>query len=102
MVNSYRATTFFGAENSEVPSTPVAVMFCPSRIAFFVERLKEASPDPSVETVTEPSKVLPSSPPPGLEKNSTLKASSGTLFSVPLTVVAPVPPLLAEERTGLF
>src|SRR5829696_4513263 len=76
----YCATTFLGAENSEVlPPGPVAVavMFCPSLIALVVEKLNETLPDPSVETLLEPSSVLPSSVPSGLEKNWTLKVLSG-------------------------
>ena len=68
----YCATTFLGAENSEVfPPGPVAVavMFCPSLIVFVVEKVKEMLPVPPVETVLEPRRVLPSSVPEGLEKN---------------------------------
>src|SRR5215218_11244350 len=76
----YCATTFLGAENSEVlPPGPVAVavMFCPSRIAFFVEKVKETLPVPLVVTDLLPSRVLPSSVPDGLEKNCTRKVLSG-------------------------
>src|SRR5215203_231880 len=101
----YCATTFLGAENSEVlPPGPVAVavMFCPSRIAFFVEKVKEMLPVPLVVTDLLPSRVLPSSVPEGLEKSCTRKVLSGVLLRLPRTVVVPVALFFAEERTGLF
>jgi hypothetical protein len=77
----------------------VAVMFCPSRIAFVVENVNEASPDASVETDLEPRRVLLSSVPSGLEKNCSWKVLPVVLLRLPLTVVVP---FLAEERRGLF
>jgi hypothetical protein len=60
-------------------------MFCPSLIALVVEKANETLPVPSAVTDLEPRRFLP-----------------GAEFRVPLTVVVPVPPFLAEERTGLF
>lgn len=77
-------------------------MFCPSLIALVVEKANETLPVPSAVTDLEPRRFLPSSPPSRLEKNWTLKVLPGAEFRVPLTVVVPVAPFLAEERTGLF
>ena len=87
-----------------LPSGPVAVavMFWPSPICFFVEKVKEALPDPSVLTALLPRSVLPSSVSFGLEKNSTLKVLLGVVPRVPLMVVVPVALFFEEVRTGLF
>jgi hypothetical protein len=100
----YEEATVLGAENSEVlPAglVAVAVTVRPAPTFWAGEKVKEALPDPSVVTLSCPMKVLPSSPPQGLEKNRTAKVLFGVLLRTSLMVVLRLP-VLAESMTGLF
>ena len=101
---SYRATTVSGAENSEVPSGPVAVdvIFCPAATALLNWKLKVYNPSPSgswsASTGLRPMNFLPSLPPPW-EKNSKVKFVEGLVSSWPAIVMV-VPVVVAEVSSS--
>src|SRR5215216_3231588 len=92
-------------QNSEVSCVvvlvAVAVMVRPLLTAGENVFWKRKSPSWPVVTSFLPRKILPSSVPEGLEKNSIVKVSFGVLLSLPFMVVVPEE-FTAEVRTGLF